>query len=119
LVWPPHAAGLGGTGAGEARRTRPGAGLGALLLGVSISLDELAIGFTLDLLRLPAGLIIALPAFILAQLGLRLGTRLSAQPREAAERLAGIALTALAITLDCLRISPAARSRRGSSSAQS
>ncbi len=35
-------------------------GLGALLLGVSISLDELAIGFTLGLLRLPAGLVIVL-----------------------------------------------------------
>jgi hypothetical protein len=35
-------------------------GLGAVLLGLSISLDELAIGFTLGLLRLPAGLVIVL-----------------------------------------------------------
>jgi putative Mn2+ efflux pump MntP len=51
-------------------------GCGALLLGLSISLDELAIGFTIGVLRLPAGLVIvpiALQAFIATQLGLRLG----------------------------------------------
>jgi manganese efflux pump family protein len=77
-------------------------GLGALLLGVSISLDELAIGFTLGLLRLPAGLVIALialQAFIVAQLGLRLGSRLSERLREGAERLAGAALTGLGLVL--------------------
>ncbi len=77
-------------------------GLGALVLGVSISLDELAIGFTLGLLRLPAGLVIvliALQAFIVAQLGLRLGSRLSERLREGAELLAGAALTALGIAL--------------------
>jgi putative Mn2+ efflux pump MntP len=77
-------------------------GVGALILGVSISLDELAIGFTLGLLRLPAGLVvilIALQAFVVAQLGLRLGARLSARLREGAERLAGIALTARGLVL--------------------
>lgn len=77
-------------------------GLGALVLGVSISLDELAIGFTLGLLRLPAGLVvilIALQAFVVAQVGLRLGARLSVTLREGAERLAGAALTALALVL--------------------
>jgi putative Mn2+ efflux pump MntP len=77
-------------------------GPGALLLGFSISLDELAIGFTLGLLRLPATLVvalIALQAFIVTQLGLRLGDRLADRLRETAERLAGIALTALAIVL--------------------
>ena len=77
-------------------------GAGTLLLGISISLDELAIGFTLGLLRLPAGLVIALialQAFIVTQLGLRLGTRLSTRLREMAERLAGVALTALAVGL--------------------
>ena len=77
-------------------------GPGALLLGISISLDELAIGFTLGLLRLPIApviALIALQAFIVTQLGLRLGNRLSAHLREAAERLAGAALTALAIGL--------------------
>lgn len=77
-------------------------GFAALLLGVSISLDELAIGFTLGLLRLPAGLVIALialQAFIVTQLGLRLGSRLSERLRERAERLAGVALTGLGTVL--------------------
>jgi putative Mn2+ efflux pump MntP len=77
-------------------------GPGALLLGVSVSLDEFAIGFTLGLLRLPVVLVIALiagQAFVLAQAGLRLGNRLSSRLREGAERLAGIALTGLAIAL--------------------
>ena len=74
----------------------------ALLLGLSISLDELAIGFTLGLLRLPAALVIALIAlqtFVVTQLGLRLGDRVSERLREGAERLAGLALTGLAIAL--------------------
>lgn len=77
-------------------------GPGALLLGLSISLDELAIGFTLGLLRLPPALVIALialQAFIVTQLGFRLGHRLSARLREAAERLAGLALSGLALGL--------------------
>ena len=77
-------------------------GTGALLLGVSISLDELAIGFTLGLLRLPAGLVIALIALqtlIVTQLGLRLGNRLSETLRERAESLAGAALTLLGVVL--------------------
>ena len=77
-------------------------GPGALLLGVSVSLDELAIGFTLGLLRLPVVLVIiliALQAFVITQLGLRLGERLGAHLRELSERLAGAALAALAIGL--------------------
>jgi putative Mn2+ efflux pump MntP len=77
-------------------------GMGAILLGISISLDELAIGFTIGLLRLPAVLVIVLIAaqtFIVTQLGLRLGHRLSERLREGAERLAGVALTVLALVL--------------------
>lgn len=77
-------------------------GPGLLLLGLTVSLDELAIGFTLGLLRLPAALVIgliALQALVLAQLGLRLGNRLSEHLREAAERLAGLVLAALAVVL--------------------
>lgn len=77
-------------------------GPGALLLGLSISLDELAIGFTLGLLRLPAGLVIlliAIQALIATQLGLRLGSRLSDRWRETAEHLAGLALITLALVL--------------------
>jgi putative Mn2+ efflux pump MntP len=74
----------------------------ALLLSLSISLDELAVGFTLGLLRLPIGLVIgliALQAFLLTQLGLRLGDRLSERLREGAERVAGLALTVLGLVL--------------------
>ncbi len=77
-------------------------GAGALVLGVSISLDELAIGFTLGLLRVPAGpviVFIAIQAFVVAQIGLRLGGRLSERLREGAERLAGVVLTGLAVVL--------------------
>lgn len=77
-------------------------GVSALLLGISISLDELAIGFTFGLLRLPAALVIALialQAFILTQLGLRVGHRLSERLRENAERLAGLALVVLGFVL--------------------
>jgi putative Mn2+ efflux pump MntP len=77
-------------------------GPSAVLLGVSISLDELAIGFTFGLLRLPALLVIvliAIQAFIVTQLGLRLGHRLSTRLREGAERLAGMVLALLAVVL--------------------
>ena len=77
-------------------------GASAIVLGISISLDELAIGFTLGLLRLPVALVIvliALQAFVVTQLGLRLGHRLSERGREGAERLAGIALIVLALVL--------------------
>ncbi|HWE07837.1 MAG TPA: manganese efflux pump [Solirubrobacteraceae bacterium] len=77
-------------------------GAGALLLGVSVSLDELAVGFTLGLLGLPAKVVIPLiplQALILTQLGLRLGGRLSERLRESGERIAGGLLTALALVL--------------------
>lgn len=77
-------------------------GLGILALGVSVSLDELAIGFTIGLIRLSiwlAVILIGLQALVVAQIGLRLGSRLSERCREGAERLAGIALIALAVFL--------------------
>jgi putative Mn2+ efflux pump MntP len=77
-------------------------GPGLFLLGLSVSLDELAVGFTLGLLRLPVVLVIVLiaaQAFVATQLGLRLGARLSAHLREGAERLAGAALVALGLVL--------------------
>ncbi len=77
-------------------------GWGAVALGVSISLDELAIGFTLGLLRLPAALAIILigaQAFILSQLGLRMGARLGVKVRAGAERIAGLALIAVGVGL--------------------
>lgn len=74
-------------------------GLGLLAFGLSVSLDELAIGFTIGLLRLPvaaAVVVIAVQAFVAAQLGLRLGARMREAARERAERLAGVALLTLA-----------------------
>jgi manganese efflux pump family protein len=72
------------------------------LLGISISLDELAVGFTFGLLRLPVVpiiVLIAAQAFVVSQLGMRLGARLSEQVREGAERLAGVALVGLGVVL--------------------
>lgn len=77
-------------------------GAAALLLGLSVSLDELAIGFTIGLLHVPIAPVvvaIAVQAFVLSQLGLRLGARLSERLREGAERLAGIALTLIGVVL--------------------
>ena len=76
-----------------------GAGLlGMIALGVSISMDELAIGFGIGLARLSllAALIaIGVQTLVAAQLGLRLGSRISERLRERAERLAGLALILL------------------------
>lgn len=77
-----------------------GHGLVLLALGVSISLDEFAIGFTIGLLHLSLWLAIVLigaQAFLFAQLGLRLGAHLNETLRERAEQLAGLALLGLAV----------------------
>jgi manganese efflux pump family protein len=76
--------------------------LGGLVLGVGISLDELAIGFSAGLLRLPVGALVvavAAQAFILTQIGLRLGGHVSEAMREATEKLAGSALIALGVII--------------------
>jgi manganese efflux pump family protein len=75
---------------------------GAVALGVSISLDELAIGFGAGLLRLPIlAMVIAIAsqAFIVTQIGVRLGGRVGEGMREATEKLAGLALIVLAVIL--------------------
>jgi putative Mn2+ efflux pump MntP len=80
-------------------RTR---GLAALGLGVSISIDELAIGFTIGLLKFPVLIILVLigiQAFVVTQLGIRLGQRIGERIREGAERLAGVALALLGAVL--------------------
>jgi putative Mn2+ efflux pump MntP len=79
-----------------------GHGLVLLALGLSISLDELAIGFTIGLLHLSiwlAVILIGAQAFLFAQIGLRLGARLNETLRERAEQLAGLALLGLAFLL--------------------
>src|SRR5262249_16624831 len=73
-----------------------------IALGFSISLDELAIGFTLGLLRLPVApviVLIAAQAFVVTQFGMRLGDRVGERIRERAERLTGAALALLAAGL--------------------
>src|SRR3989441_4682833 len=80
-------------------RTR---GLAAIGLGISISLDELAIGFTLGLLRFPMVLVIVLigiQTLIVTQAGLRLGSSVGEVVRQRAEQLAGGGLYILGIGL--------------------
>jgi manganese efflux pump family protein len=85
-------------------RTR---GFAAIGLGISISLDELAIGFTLGLLRFPVLLVIGLigiQTLVVTQAGLRLGSRIGEAVRERAEQLAGIVLAGLGAVLLIERI---------------
>jgi len=80
-------------------RTR---GLAAIGLGISISLDELAIGFTVGLFRFPVPLVIALiglQTLMVTQAGLRLGSRIGEAVRERAEQLAGVVLALLGVVL--------------------
>ncbi|MEC3974418.1 manganese efflux pump MntP [Amycolatopsis sp. H20-H5] len=82
-------------------------GVALLGLGISISLDELAIGFSLGLTHLPLIPVIvgiAAQAFLAAQLGLHLGRRIAERYREAAERLAGIVLIGLGLFLVAERV---------------
>jgi manganese efflux pump family protein len=80
------------------RRSSSLAGIGTwtlLALAFSLSLDELALGFGIGLLRLSllaAVIMIGVQAVIASQLGLLLGARVSERSREGAERLAGAAL---------------------------
>jgi putative Mn2+ efflux pump MntP len=86
----------------KAAQLAGGHGLVLLALGISISLDELAIGFTIGLLHLSIWLAIVLigaQAFLFAQIGMRLGSHLNETLRERAEQLAGLALLGLAVLL--------------------
>lgn len=82
----------------KAARLASSHGLALFGLGISISMDELAIGFSLGLVRLPLlAVIIAIgaQAILAAQLGLAFGSTISEHLRERAERLAGVALILL------------------------
>jgi manganese efflux pump family protein len=73
-------------------------GLALIGFGISISLDELAIGFTIGLVHLSIALAvvaIGAQAFVASQVGLSAGARLGHVVREWAERLAAVALIAL------------------------
>jgi manganese efflux pump family protein len=98
LVWPKGEEGEGER-LGLLGRTQ---GLAAIGLGISISMDELAIGFTIGLLGFSIFLVVILigvQTFVVTQLGIWLGARVGERIREGAERLAGIALTALGVIL--------------------
>jgi len=82
-------------------------GIAILDLGLAVSLDELAIGFSLGLLglSLPVAVAwIAVQAFVAAQVGLRVGSRLGEAVRERAEWLAGVVLLLLAFGLAALKV---------------
>jgi putative Mn2+ efflux pump MntP len=82
----------------KADRIMTSRGLALAGLGISISLDELAIGFSIGLVRLPVSAVIVaigLQAFVAAQLGLVIGARVAERWRERAEQVAGITLILL------------------------
>ena len=82
-------------------------GAAVLYLGLSISLDELTVGLSAGLLGLPIAVAvvwIAVQAFAVTQLGLRLGGRLGDELRERAEWVAGVALVAVAALLLVLKL---------------
>jgi putative Mn2+ efflux pump MntP len=92
----------------QASRIMTSRGLALVGLGISISLDELAIGFGIGLVRLPVSAVIAaiaLQAFVAAQLGLALGAKIAERWRERAERVAGIALILLGVYLMAWQVS--------------
>jgi manganese efflux pump family protein len=86
----------------KATRVVASHGLALIALGISISLDELAIGFTIGLVGLPLTaviLAIAIQTVLVAQLGLAAGARIGDRWRERAGQAAGIALILLGIYL--------------------
>ncbi len=109
--WAGYLAGAGVIGTGvwmlvskdeedEAAATRLAStrGLAVVALGISISMDEFAIGFTLGLVRLPVVPVIvaiAVLALVASQLGLALGAVVGERFRERAEQAAAIALILL------------------------
>ncbi len=73
-----------------------------LLTGLSVSLDELAVGLALGVLHVPLGpalAYIALQAFVVTFVGLRLGERLGKRLGERAELAAGVVLALLGLAL--------------------
>lgn len=69
---------------------------------LAVSLDELAIGFSLGLLQVPlllAAALIAVQAFLLTLIGTAIGHRVGGALAEGAELLSGIILTLLGLAL--------------------
>ncbi len=79
-----------------------------LFLALSVSLDELAVGFSLGLLHIPvlvAAVLIAAQAFVLTWLGTTFGAALGESLAERAELLSGAVLSLLALLLLGIKIS--------------
>ena len=92
MLWPGKGEEREAERAGLLRRTR---GLALIGIGLSVSIDELAIGFGIGLLRAPLLLLvalIALQALVAGQLGMRLGSKLGEGVGELAERIGGVLL---------------------------
>lgn len=87
----------------EDERTYEGASLGRLgVMALSVSLDELAVGFSIGLLHVPIALAviyIAAQAFAVTMLGTALGRFLGERVAEGAELLSGVVLSLLAVVL--------------------
>ncbi|MFN2451371.1 MAG: manganese efflux pump MntP family protein [Candidatus Dormibacteria bacterium] len=82
-------------------------GFAVVDLGLAISVDELAIGFSIGLLGLPLLVAVAwigVQAFAAAELGMRVGARIGEELRERAEQLGGVALIAMAGVLVALKL---------------
>ncbi|MBA3945594.1 MAG: manganese efflux pump [Herpetosiphonaceae bacterium] len=73
-------------------------GRSLLLTGLAVSLDELAVGFGLGVLRVPVGLAlgyIAVQAFAITFIGLAAGQRIGERLGSRAELISGVVLTLL------------------------
>ncbi len=82
-------------------------GVAIVDLGLAISVDELAVGFSLGLLGLPlvvAVIWLGVQAFLAAQIGMRVGSRLGDELRERGEQLAGVVLIGMALLLLVLKL---------------
>lgn len=75
---------------------------GLVLTSLSVSMDELAVGFSMGALGLPVGLAVALiaaQAFLITLLGTSLGNRIGERVAERGETVAGVVLCGLALVL--------------------
>jgi len=92
----------GGDEAGQIARASRASGWALAGIALSVSLDELAVGFSFGVLRVPVApalIAIAAQALVVSLLGQWVGQRLGARIGEGAERLAGPALCLLGVWL--------------------
>lgn len=92
---------------GDQRRINIAGWRGLVLTSVSVSLDELAIGFSMGALGLPivlTVLLIAAQAFVLTLIGTAVGNEIGERLAERAEIAAGVILCGLALSLTVERL---------------